>query len=311
MKKSLLGTILLGSVLFAGCSCEHVWQEATCSTPKTCVECGETEGEVLEHTFSKASCTTPEICKACGATGEAALEHDFLVATCAQAETCSRCGEQRGERLPHEEQFIGECDLCHEIQNKDLVETIVSKLEEANDYMMTATNTLYKVLEDIESEMQIGAGLSLEGEDREERIKQLEALGYYTMKDYLVKFENLFVSSVEVNEDIYKEIESLYTEVCELCGDYKELEKLKEKLETSLEKIPEDLQLSAEGTYEQYDIPWSEGTEVTVQEMLQAVPLIQYALDFDTLSASVTAYWEEVADVAESVGIKVGENWWE
>lgn len=31
---------------------EHSWQDATCSAPKTCAECGLTEGDPLEHTFS-------------------------------------------------------------------------------------------------------------------------------------------------------------------------------------------------------------------------------------------------------------------
>ncbi|MBQ9768395.1 MAG: hypothetical protein IJW37_09865 [Lachnospiraceae bacterium] len=110
MRKNVLGMMLLGGVLLAGCSCEHAWQEATCTTPATCEVCGTTEGE--------------------------ALTHDFMVATCAQPEVCGRCGEERGERLPHEEQFIGECDRCHEIQNRDVVETILSKLEEANPGIM-------------------------------------------------------------------------------------------------------------------------------------------------------------------------------
>lgn len=34
----------------AGCGCQHQWEEATCTTPKTCTQCGETEGEALGHT---------------------------------------------------------------------------------------------------------------------------------------------------------------------------------------------------------------------------------------------------------------------
>ena len=29
---------------------EHKWSEATCTSPKTCTECGATEGEALGHT---------------------------------------------------------------------------------------------------------------------------------------------------------------------------------------------------------------------------------------------------------------------
>ena len=34
--------------------CQHVWQEATCSTPKTCKECHLTEGTVADHTYNEA-----------------------------------------------------------------------------------------------------------------------------------------------------------------------------------------------------------------------------------------------------------------
>ena len=52
MKKVLVLflTSLIVSILFA-CGHEHVWTDATCTTPKTCSECGETEGEALGHTW--------------------------------------------------------------------------------------------------------------------------------------------------------------------------------------------------------------------------------------------------------------------
>ena len=34
----------------SGCACKHEWAEATCTEPKTCTKCGETEGDPLEHT---------------------------------------------------------------------------------------------------------------------------------------------------------------------------------------------------------------------------------------------------------------------
>jgi len=41
--------------------CEHEWIDATCTAPKTCSLCGETEGEALGHTYVDG------ICSACGA----------------------------------------------------------------------------------------------------------------------------------------------------------------------------------------------------------------------------------------------------
>lgn len=49
MKKivTLLLTVSISFLLF-GC-CSHQWQPATCQTPKTCLECGKTEGAVIDH----------------------------------------------------------------------------------------------------------------------------------------------------------------------------------------------------------------------------------------------------------------------
>lgn len=37
--------------------CEHEWQEATCFAPKTCLRCGETEGEKLSHSTDNGKCS--------------------------------------------------------------------------------------------------------------------------------------------------------------------------------------------------------------------------------------------------------------
>ena len=39
--------------MLTGCGHEHTWSEATCTEPKTCSECGETEGEPLQADFEK------------------------------------------------------------------------------------------------------------------------------------------------------------------------------------------------------------------------------------------------------------------
>lgn len=51
MKKFVLLTLVLAMGLsMIGCGCNHQWEEATCTNPKTCTLCGKTEGNVLEHT---------------------------------------------------------------------------------------------------------------------------------------------------------------------------------------------------------------------------------------------------------------------
>lgn len=55
MQKWLYGVgVLAACVVMTGCGHEHTWTEATCAAPKTCSECGETEGKTLAHTWTKA-----------------------------------------------------------------------------------------------------------------------------------------------------------------------------------------------------------------------------------------------------------------
>lgn len=81
----------------------HSWKDATCTKPKTCNVCGETEGEALGHTWEDATCTTPKTCSVCGATEGEALGHTEVSIppvppTCTEAgltegKKCSVCGE--------------------------------------------------------------------------------------------------------------------------------------------------------------------------------------------------------------------------
>lgn len=60
----LLATLIM--LMFTACCTSHEWQEATCSTPKTCTKCGETEGEPLEHDLTEANYQQGPVCKVCG-----------------------------------------------------------------------------------------------------------------------------------------------------------------------------------------------------------------------------------------------------
>ncbi len=88
-------------MLLAGCQCEHVFADADCLTPKTCTECGETEGEALGHDWVEADCVTPKTCSRCKATEGDVAEHTWVDASCAAPKTCSVCGETEGEALEH------------------------------------------------------------------------------------------------------------------------------------------------------------------------------------------------------------------
>ena len=103
MKKSILIllSILLCTALLAGCSCQHQWAEATCTEPKTCSQCGVTEGEALDHSWLEADCVTPKTCAHCGLTEGSALGHSWTEATCTAPKTCVNCAATEGQPLEH------------------------------------------------------------------------------------------------------------------------------------------------------------------------------------------------------------------
>ncbi len=58
------GGITTAVILTNGCN--HDWQDATCTAPKTCAKCSETEGEALGHTEgTAATCTSKAVCSVC------------------------------------------------------------------------------------------------------------------------------------------------------------------------------------------------------------------------------------------------------
>ena len=80
----------------------HSWIDATCVTPKTCENCGLTEGsDPSGHDFEDATCVLPKTCKLCGGTEGEALGHTGGTATCNTLAKCDVCGEGYGEYGPH------------------------------------------------------------------------------------------------------------------------------------------------------------------------------------------------------------------
>ena len=63
-------------------TCNHSWNDATCTDPKTCSVCGATEGSAAGHSWTDATCTAPKTCSACGATEGDVAEHNYQDATC-------------------------------------------------------------------------------------------------------------------------------------------------------------------------------------------------------------------------------------
>ncbi len=133
MKKRIL-ILALGCLLLlflGGCCLSHEWQDATCTAPKTCAKCGETEGEMLPHTWQDATCTAPKTCAGCGATEGEVLPHDWKDATCTAPKTCAGCGETEGEVLPHNWQDATctapkTCAVCSATEGEALGHTLNS-----------------------------------------------------------------------------------------------------------------------------------------------------------------------------------------
>ena len=95
---------LEASCTVAVVACEHEWIDATCTEPKTCSICGETEGEPIEHTWNDATCTEPKTCSVCGETEGDALGHTEETVP-GEAATCTETGLTDGIK----------CSVCGEI----------------------------------------------------------------------------------------------------------------------------------------------------------------------------------------------------
>ena len=106
--------------------CKHIWNDATCTTPKTCSVCKVTDGSALGHKYNavvtKPTCTeggyTTYTCPACndtyvdnrvGATG-----HSWSDATCTTPKTCSVCKVTEGNALGHKYNAVVTKPTCTE-----------------------------------------------------------------------------------------------------------------------------------------------------------------------------------------------------
>ena len=103
----------------------HTWTPATCTAPKTCEECGETEGTRRPHEWVDATCEEAKTCTSCGKTKGDPLGHTWEEATCETAKTCSVCGDSDGVALAHtwiEATCTSAkiCSICNKIEGSPL-----------------------------------------------------------------------------------------------------------------------------------------------------------------------------------------------
>lgn len=110
------GIVGLLLVIFGMTNCwfGHSWNAATCTAPKTCADCGKTEGNAIGHSYTAATATAPKTCKLCGRTEGKIVEthtHSWAEATCIAPKHCTSCGETIGTVAAH--QWSGStCAVC-------------------------------------------------------------------------------------------------------------------------------------------------------------------------------------------------------
>lgn len=100
----------------------HDWDDASCKTPKTCKDCGATDGNALGHTGGTATCMGRAICERCGKvygnignhiyTGEViAPEYLSKPATMTSPAkyyySCITCGQRGTKRFDYGESTVG------------------------------------------------------------------------------------------------------------------------------------------------------------------------------------------------------------
>ena len=101
-KLTLITLTLIFALALSACGCKHeIWNDANCETPKTCADCGETEGTALGHSWLAATCEAPKTCEVCSKTEGEAKGHDWKEADCENAKTCTTCKLVEGEALGH------------------------------------------------------------------------------------------------------------------------------------------------------------------------------------------------------------------
>lgn len=98
---------LLLCALLAGCGHQHAWLDTTCQTPKTCADCGATEGTATDHNWNNPTCQTPKTCTECGTTEGTALAHTYgewggreqdPSSQWIRSRSCTLCGNRQTEQ---------------------------------------------------------------------------------------------------------------------------------------------------------------------------------------------------------------------
>lgn len=166
--------IIIITIVFLCCSttacCIHHWVDATCTEPKHCTRCGETEGEELQHdiewiTTSIATCNQmgleEGVCSRCGkkikrsipmvahTEGTWTITKEATFETPGEKElTCSVCGctlDSESYDLPPDEKELQYKQACENYEYEDLARN-------PDTYVGTYTKVYGKIIQVIEFE---------------------------------------------------------------------------------------------------------------------------------------------------------------
>ena len=232
-KLTLIALVLVCALVLTACGCKHeTWNEADCENPKTCADCGETEGAALGHTWAAATCETAKTCERCGLTEGEALGHSWVDATTEAPKTCETCGLTEGERIVTDPRFTtaatadiqGKWSYAVEVTGEMMGEPgfdgslkYMLVLELGNDGSMSMylklvdASAMYSYLTDTMYAELAAAGLSKEQADA--AIKQETGM---TMEQYIeyvfsmIDFDSL-LGSVNYNGVYYVDGGKLYS----------------------------------------------------------------------------------------------------
>lgn len=165
----------------------HSWLVATCATPKTCEVCGETEGEAQGHSWTEATCATPKTCATCGLTEGSVLEHTWVEATTEAPKTCTGCGLTEGERIITDERFTTET-------TKDFYGTWVCRLDMDGELMD---------LEDFEDTLPVNLIIEMTNDgclNMYIEVADQEAF-YQTLKSYMIDLMYTELANSGMNQE--------------------------------------------------------------------------------------------------------------
>ncbi len=109
---------------------KHDFSDASCTQPRICKSCGESEGEPLGHSGGTADCQSRAKCEICGEEYGDAGDHKGGNATCNVRAECEVCGTQYGK--------YGECDFSAEVASAEYLVSVATMARPAV-YLVSCT----------------------------------------------------------------------------------------------------------------------------------------------------------------------------